>query len=105
MLEDKKAIDIQIIDLKNKSLMCDYFVICSGTSNIHIRTLCDTLVFDGRKQGLKKKHIEGRNNAKWVLVDFRDIIVHIFDPNEREFYDIENLWENYRQVNPTIINN
>lgn len=92
LLEDKKAVDLEVIDLTGKSLMCDYFVVCSGTSNIHIRTLCDTVTLDGRKIGLKKSTIEGRSNAKWVLVDFGDIIVHIFDQTEREFYKIEDLW-------------
>ncbi len=87
--------DIQTLDLRDKSLMCDYFVICSGTSNIHIRTLCDTLVLDGRKKGLKKRNVEGRANAKWILIDFKDIIVHIFDQSEREFYKLEELWENF----------
>ncbi|MBP5273874.1 MAG: ribosome silencing factor [Abditibacteriota bacterium] len=95
LLESKKAVDIQTLDLRDKSLMCDYFVICSGTSNIHIRTLCDTLVLDGRKKGLKKRNVEGRANAKWILIDFKDIIVHIFDQSEREFYKLEELWENF----------
>lgn len=96
LLEDKKAIDVQTIDLREKSLMCDYFVVCTGTSNVHIRALCDTLTLDGRKEGLKKKNIEGRNNAKWILVDFGDIVVHIFDQEERAFYRIESLWEDFR---------
>lgn len=84
---------MQVLDLKDKSIMCDYFVICSGTSNIHIRTLCDTLVLDGRKKGLKKRNVEGRSNAKWILVDFKDVIVHIFDQAEREYYKLEDLWQ------------
>ncbi|MBQ9358926.1 MAG: ribosome silencing factor [Abditibacteriota bacterium] len=95
LLESKKAIDIQVLDLKDKSILCDYFVVCSGTSNVHIRTLCDTLVLDGRKKGLKKRNVEGRSNAKWILIDFKDIVVHIFDQSEREFYRLEELWENF----------
>ena len=94
-MESKRAIDIQVLDLTEKSLMCDYFVICSGTSNVHIRTLCDTLVLDGRKRGLKKRNVEGRSNAKWILIDFKDIVVHIFDEAERDYYNLEELWENY----------
>ena len=95
LLENKKAIDIQVLDLTDKSILCDYFVICSGTSNVHIRTLCDTLVLDGRKKGLKKRNVEGRSNAKWILIDFKDVVVHIFDQAERDFYRLEELWENY----------
>ena len=84
-----------MLDLKDKSILCDYFVVCSGTSNVHIRTLCDTLVLDGRKKGLKKRNVEGRSNAKWILIDFKDIVVHIFDQSEREFYRLEELWENF----------
>lgn len=92
LLEDKKAVDLEVIDLTEKSLMCDYFVICTGTSNIHIRALSDTVTLDGRKQGLKKSNVEGRSEAKWVLVDFGDVVVHIFDREEREYYDLEDLW-------------
>lgn len=92
LLENKKAVDIEVIDLTEKSLMCDYFVICTGTSNIHIRTLCDTITLDGRKEGLKKSNIEGRSNAKWILVDFGEVVVHIFDEEERAFYNLEDLW-------------
>ena len=92
LLEDKKAENIEVVDLTEKSLMCDYFVICTGTSNIHIRALCDTITLDGRKIGLKKSSVEGKSNAKWVLVDFGDVVAHIFDREEREFYNIEDLW-------------
>lgn len=92
LLEDKKAVDLEVIDLTEKSLMCDYFVICTGTSNIHIRALSDTVTLDGRKQGLKKSNVEGRSEAKWVLVDFGDVVVHIFNREEREYYDLEDLW-------------
>ncbi|MBQ0105419.1 MAG: ribosome silencing factor [Armatimonadetes bacterium] len=98
LLEDKKAVDLEVIELSDKSLMCDYFVICTGTSNIHIRTLCDTITLDGRKMGLKKSAVEGRNNAKWILVDFGDVVVHVFDREEREYYNLEDLWKNLKPL-------
>jgi len=82
-----------VIDLENRTLIADYFVVCSGTSNTHIRALADALLVDGKKEGLTKDHAEGYSQAKWVLVDFGDIVVHIFDRAEREFYDIESLWK------------
>ena len=98
LLEEKKAVDIEVMDLTGKSIMCDYFVVCTGTSNIHIRALCDALTLDGRKVGLKKSSIEGRSNAKWILIDFGDVIVHLFDQEERSFYRIENLWEKVKPL-------
>lgn len=72
--------------------MADYFVICSGTSNTHIKALADTLALDGKQEGIQKEHVEGYAGAKWILVDYGDIIVHIFAAEEREYYDIESLW-------------
>lgn len=68
-------------------------MICSGTSNTHIKAIADGLVVDGKSVGLRKDHAEGYAQAKWVLVDYGDIIVHIFAPEEREYYDIESLWK------------
>lgn len=89
---EKKAENLEIIDVHDRTLMADYFVICSGTSNTHIKALADTLALDAKKEGVPKEHIEGYSSARWVLVDFGDIIVHIFAPEEREYYDIESLW-------------
>ena len=92
LLNAKKAENIEILEVTSRTLMADYFVICSGTSNTHIKALADTLALDGKQEGLTKEHIEGYANAKWVLVDYGDIIVHIFAPEEREYYDLESLW-------------
>lgn len=93
VLASKKAEDIDVIDLRNRTLIADYFVICSGTSNTHIKALADALLTDGKSEGLRKDRVEGYAQAKWVLVDYGDIVVHIFAPEEREFYDIESLWK------------
>ncbi len=81
------------MELGDKTLIADYFIICCGTSNTHIKSIADGLLRDGKKLGLKKDHVEGYREAKWVLVDFGDIVVHIFSPEEREYYDIESLWQ------------
>lgn len=81
------------MDLEGRTLLCDYFVICSGTSNTHIKSIVDGLLKDGRNLGIKKDHIEGYTNAKWILVDYGDVVVHVFDPVEREYYDIESFWK------------
>ena len=93
ILDEKKAVDVEVIDVSARTLLADYFVICSGTSNMHIKGIADGLLVDGKQAGLRKDHAEGYSQAKWVLVDYGDIIVHIFAAEEREFYDIESLWK------------
>ena len=93
ILNEKKAVDIEEIDVTSRTLLADYFVICGGTSNTHIKAIADGLLKDGKDAGLRKDHAEGYAQAKWVLVDYGDIVVHIFAAEEREFYDIESLWK------------
>jgi ribosome-associated protein len=92
ILRDKKAEDVEIINVVGRTLMADYFVIASGTSNIHIKAIADALIIDAKRKGVRKHHVEGYAEARWVLVDYGDIIVHIMLPVEREYYDIESLW-------------
>ncbi len=82
-----------MIDVRGRTLLADYFVICSGTSNTHIKALADALVVDGKTEGLTKDRMEGYSDAHWVLVDYGDVVVHIFAREEREYYDIESLWK------------
>lgn len=93
LLAEKKADEVEVIDLRDRTLIADYFVVCSGTSNTHIKAIADGLLTDGRDEGLKKDHIEGYTQGRWVLVDYGDVVVHIFAREEREFYDIESLWK------------
>jgi len=93
LLAEKKADEIEVIDLRDRTLIADYFVVCSGTSNTHIKAIADGLLADGKQEGLKKDNVEGYAQARWVLVDYGDIVVHIFAREEREFYDIESLWK------------
>ncbi|MDD5603433.1 MAG: ribosome silencing factor [Eubacteriales bacterium] len=92
ILEDKKARDIEILDIKGKTVLADYFVICSGSSETHIRTLCDEVEEKLEEEGLACLHKEGYGTARWILMDYGDIVVHIFHKDEREFYNIERLW-------------
>lgn len=82
-----------MIDLRERTPIADYFVTCTGTSNIHIKAIADGLLVDGKAEGLQKSHVEGYTQARWVLVDYGDIVVHIFAREEREYYDIESLWQ------------
>lgn len=93
ILNEKKAENIEVIEVGARTLLADYFVICNGTSNTHIKAIADGLLVDGKQAGLRKDHAEGYAQAKWVLVDYGDIVVHIFAAEEREYYDIESLWK------------
>ena len=92
ILDDNKAQNIISIDLKNKSYIADYMVVASGTSSRHLQSLSEILVAELKKIGLNDCRIEGRDSAEWKLVDASDVIVHIFHPEKREFYDLEKMW-------------
>ena len=92
ILDNNKAQNIKSINLKNKSYIADYMVIASGTSSRHLQALSEILVEELKKLGLNDCRIEGKDSTDWKLVDTQDIIVHIFHPEKREFYDLENMW-------------
>ena len=92
ILDKNKASNITSINLKNKSYIADYMIIASGTSSRHLQALSEILVSELKKIGIEKCHIEGKESSDWKLVDSNDIIVHIFHPEKREFYDLEKMW-------------
>ena len=92
ILDNNKAQNITFIDLKNKSYIADYMVIASGTSSRHLQSLSEILVTELKKLGLDGCRIEGKDSNDWKLVDANDVIVHIFHPEKREFYDLEKMW-------------
>ena len=92
ILDDNKALNITSIDLKNKSYIADYMVIASGTSSRHLQALSEILVVQLKKLGIENCRIEGKDSNDWKLVDAHDVIVHIFHPEKREFYDLEKMW-------------
>ena len=92
ILDKNKAKNIISINLKNKSFIADYMIIASGTSSRHLQALSEILVVELKKIGLDNCRIEGRESNDWKLVDTNDIIVHIFHPEKREFYDLEKMW-------------
>lgn len=91
LLEDKKGIDIKILDIKNETTIADYFIIVSGTSNTHIKALADNVEVELKKQDIYPNKIEGYN-TQWILMDYSDIVVHIFTQLERENYNLEELY-------------
>ena len=92
ILDNNKAKNITSINLKNKSYIADYMIIASGTSSRHLQALSEILVAELKKIGLEECRIEGRESNDWKLVDANDIIIHIFHPEKREFYDLEKMW-------------
>lgn len=91
ILDEKKAIDIIAIETKELTVMSDYFVIANGTSNTHVRALADEVDDGMNKLGVEVDHIEGRATG-WILLDYNDVLVHVFQPESREYYNIERLW-------------
>lgn len=91
-LEEKKAKEIEVVHIGGMTVLTDYFVICSGTSTTHIKALADELEEKMAEFGAELKHKEGYETARWVLLDFEDVIVHIFHDEDRKFYNLERLW-------------
>jgi len=92
ILDNNKAQNITTIDLKNKSYIADYMIVASGTSSRHLQSLSEILVTELKKLGLNNCRIEGKDSSDWKLVDAYDVIVHIFHPEKREFYNLEKMW-------------
>ena len=92
ILDNNKAQNIATIDLKNKSYIADYMIVASGTSSRHLQSLSEILVSELKKLGLNNCRMEGKDSSDWKLVDAYDVIVHIFHPEKREFYNLEKMW-------------
>ncbi|MDR0287209.1 MAG: ribosome silencing factor [Clostridiales bacterium] len=92
LMEDRKAKNIQIINIENVTIVTDYFIICSGTSTTHNRGIADLIMEELNKLGKSCSHIEGYETARWILIDYFDVVVHIFHEEDRQFYNLERLW-------------
>lgn len=91
-LEDKKAEDIRIIDISEISTIADYFIIADGSNKSQIQAMADNVSEVLGRAGVNLKQMEGYQNANWILMDFQDVIIHIFDRENRLFYDLERIW-------------
>ena len=96
--EEKKAADIVVLDVRDLTSITDYFIVCSTTNERQARAITDDLRVSMKQKGLRELGVEGVNDAKWILQDFGDLVIHIFHESQREFYDIEGLWADARQV-------
>ena len=92
ILNDNKAIEVNSINLKDKSSVADYMIVASGTSSRHLQALSEMILEKLKKEGISNCHLEGKDSNEWKLVDGIDIIVHIFIPEKRKFYNLEKMW-------------
>jgi len=96
--EDKKATDVVILDVSGASSVTDSFVVCSAKSTTQVQAIADHIEDELRKQGIPMLHKEGHRQGRWILLDFGTSIAHIFVEEEREYYNLERLWGNARQI-------
>jgi ribosome-associated protein len=96
--DSKKALDIHILDLRTLTYITDYFVICSGSSTTQVSAVADWIGQTLAKSGLHPSHIEGQAESSWVLMDYGDVVVHVFDEQARAYYSLEKLWGDAKRV-------
>lgn len=103
-LEDKKGDDIKIIDISEVSVMADYFLIASGKNRNQVQAMADSVEEKLHEAGILPRQIEGYNTANWILMDFNDVIVHIFNEEDRLFYNLEKIWLDGKVIDTTVLN-
>ena len=97
ILDKKKAVDLKAIHITDYSIVADYFVIATGTSNTHVKSLADELEYEMSKLGIEPNHMEGKATG-WIVLDYGTVIVHIFTGESREYYNLERLWSDAEDV-------
>ena len=97
-IDDKKALDIKVIDIREVSVIADYFVITSGSTLNQVQAIVDNVEEQLGRAGFEPKQIEGYQSANWILMDYKDIIVHVFSKEDRAFYDLERIWRDGKQI-------
>lgn len=100
ILENHKGEDITILDLTGLSYVTDFFVICTGRSETHLEALADELQFELKKDKILAWGVEGRKGGRWILLDYGDVVVHIFTPEGRLFFDLERIWNQAPKLEP-----
>ena len=99
LLDKKKARDVKILRVTEKTVIADYFVIAGGTSSTQVKALADEVEYQiGVNDGIKPANVEGRGTGGWILLDYENVLVHVFDPKMREFYNLEKLWAECEEV-------
>lgn len=96
--DDKKAEDIDVLNVQGLTVIADYFVLCSGNSDQQVRAIARAVDEKLSEKGIEPKKMAGMDDARWVLIDYADVIVHIFQKREREYYDLERLWSDAEKI-------
>lgn len=96
--QDRKAVDLNVLNLEGISSFTDFFLICTGTSTRHTQAICDAILEHLKKSGVSPTHVEGYSQAEWILLDYLTFVVHIFTERARHFYDLERLWKRASRV-------
>ncbi len=97
-IDDKKALDIKVIDIREVSVIADYFVIASGSNLNQVQAIVDNVEEQLGRAGFEPKQIEGTRNSNWILMDYGDLIIHVFDEENRLFYDLERIWRDGKEL-------
>lgn len=98
ILDSKKAEDIRVIGIRDLTIIADYFIIAGGTSTTHTRSLADELEFKLKENGIVPKQVQGNNGSNWIVLDYSDIVIHVFYKETRDFYNLERLWKDGEDV-------
>lgn len=89
---EKKAFDIDLMDVRKITSVTDFFIVCTGTTDVHVKAIADSIVENCKKSDLPVYNVEGRESLRWVLIDLVEIVVHVFQPEVRSYYQLERLW-------------
>jgi ribosome-associated protein len=103
ILSGKKAAGLRILEITDLTVLADYFVIATGTSTTHVKTLADEVEFVLKKQGTPPKAVEGRSGGNWLLLDYYSVVVHVMLAEAREFYSLERLWSDAKVIERTAL--
>ena len=104
-LDSKKGMDVKVLKTEDLTTLCDYFVLCTATSNTQVKAMSDACEEAAEKQGEHAHHIEGHRDGTWLLMDFSSVVVHVFTDEARKFYDLERLWSDAQEMDMTEILN
>ena len=102
-MEDKKAQDIKIINIEQVSTLADYFIIASGANRNQVQAMADNVDEVLGRAGVEPKQMEGYQSANWILMDYRDVVIHIFDEENRLFYDLERIWRDGENIDIAVL--
>lgn len=103
ILDNKKAMNLRMLRISGISVLSDYFILANGTSGTHVKALADELEFKMKEQYAKvPSHIEGYRSNSWIILDYDDIIIHIFTPQARDFYDLDRLWQDGEEISLSL---